>query len=453
MSIQDLEKTDKILLLNFEDDTTRAVLEIDDKYIEIIKKWYEKFDFILDIEHTDITTNASISDELNKLLNVEINWKDKKELINDYIPNTISLCNNIQKMKEMNKNIKIDVNLSDTPPTKCIEKKNTDVVPIYLPKKEKNTDVVPTFLPKKEMYKIEVKYTSTFKDIHTPEPVSNPKYETLNKINVSIPENIVCCDKLIKKDIFSSNYIEIDSYKDEHWNNSYSGLTSYNSAYNNINYTKDKLDKIYVLIQDKLLKTITMTNLLNDELDVLNKYTQWGISQLFCFHSDNSEIIKYIEDEWSNKTFNNIEEINDKLNVTSKYIDYLNKHNKNTTYSTEESMIKEFFNSKYEIDDDINHKIKASIIYNIVIDANKHLFNTSNIAGFRNRLSVYLKNMNLKKKRYNDGYYYYGVVEKSIEKQININSSTVILDLKQKRKEEEKTYDRNSYIKQSSPIT
>ena len=46
-------------------------------------------------------------DELNKLLNVEINWKDKKELINDYIPNTISLCNNIQKMKEMNKNIKI----------------------------------------------------------------------------------------------------------------------------------------------------------------------------------------------------------------------------------------------------------------------------------------------------------------------------------------------------------
>ena len=142
------------------------------------------------------------------------------------------------------------------------------------------------------------------------------------------------------------------------------------------------------------IKSIKYKNLGKyDNLDLIEVQENEYRKDDFLFYS---EIIKYIEDEWSNKTFNNIEEINDKLNVTSKYIDYLNKHNKNTTYSTEESMIKEFFNSKYEIDDDINHKIKASIIYNIVIDANKHLFNTSNIAGFRNRLSVYLKNMNLK---------------------------------------------------------
>jgi arginine repressor len=33
------------------------------------------------------------------------------------------------------------------------------------------------------------------------------------------------------------------------------------------------------------------------------------------------------------------------------------------------------------------------------------------LAGFKNRLSQYLKEIGLNKKRYNDGYYYYGIVD------------------------------------------
>ena len=35
------------------------------------------------------------------------------------------------------------------------------------------------------------------------------------------------------------------------------------------------------------------------------------------------------------------------------------------------------------------------------------------MAGFKNRLSNYLKELNLQKKRYSDGYYYYGIVKKA----------------------------------------
>ena len=38
------------------------------------------------------------------------------------------------------------------------------------------------------------------------------------------------------------------------------------------------------------------------------------------------------------------------------------------------------------------------------------------MAGFKNRLSNYLKELNLQKKRYSDGYYYYGIVKKTLVK-------------------------------------
>ena len=39
------------------------------------------------------------------------------------------------------------------------------------------------------------------------------------------------------------------------------------------------------------------------------------------------------------------------------------------------------------------------------------------MAGFKNRLSNYLKELNLQKKRYSDGYYYYGIVKKTLVKE------------------------------------
>jgi hypothetical protein len=59
---------------------------------------------------------------------------------------------------------------------------------------------------------------------------------------------------------------------------------------------------------------------------------------------------------------------------------------------------------------DISDRIKASTINDIIINQNP-TFKTDN--GFKIRLSGYLNEWNLKKKRYNDGIYYYGLRTKN----------------------------------------
>ena len=44
------------------------------------------------------------------------------------------------------------------------------------------------------------------------------------------------------------------------------------------------------------------------------------------------------------------------------------------------------------------------------------MIDKTKLAGFKNRLSNYLKELNLQKKRYSDGYYYYGIVKKTLIK-------------------------------------
>ena len=54
----------------------------------------------------------------------------------------------------------------------------------------------------------------------------------------------------------------------------------------------------------------------------------------------------------------------------------------------------------------------------------------SKLSGFRNRLSTYLKELGLQKKRYNDGYYYYGIIDKCA---INENLDMTMKQLLEKR--------------------
>ncbi len=87
--------------------------------------------------------------------------------------------------------------------------------------------------------------------------------------------------------------------------------------------------------------------------------------------------------------------------------------------------MKEYLTKFYVLSDDINKKMKASALYNTIISSG--IFNFDNkftLSGFRNRLSVYLKNLGLQKKRYNDGYYYYGIVP------ILNNYNNVLLEFK-----------------------
>ena len=98
------------------------------------------------------------------------------------------------------------------------------------------------------------------------------------------------------------------------------------------------------------------------------------------------------------------------------------KHKFNASLIEEAKTVKSFLKNRYKISSDINHKMKASVIYDIIIKDESCIIDKLKISDFKNRLSVYLKDIGLQKKRYNDGYYYYGIVDKydSIVKPIEI---------------------------------
>lgn len=71
----------------------------------------------------------------------------------------------------------------------------------------------------------------------------------------------------------------------------------------------------------------------------------------------------------------------------------------------EKDYVVSYMNSMYDLSKDINHRIRASELYNIL---GKFVDNKKRIAGF-------LVEMGLTKKRFSDGYYYFGVKEKYTE--------------------------------------
>jgi hypothetical protein len=128
--------------------------------------------------------------------------------------------------------------------------------------------------------------------------------------------------------------------------------------------------------------------------------------------------------------------------------------------SSEENLVKKYLNSKYTFDDDINHKMKASSLYDIIINSKVVKIDNDKLAGFRTRLSKYLKDIGLKKKRYNDGFYYYGIVEKNPTLLSDINSSNIRKDktsinleeIMKKRHEEYLYFTQTSNVGNLNPI-
>jgi hypothetical protein len=82
----------------------------------------------------------------------------------------------------------------------------------------------------------------------------------------------------------------------------------------------------------------------------------------------------------------------------------------NQKHLHEEENIKIFIEQRYEILDDLNYKIKASVLCQEI--ARNLLYDPVTAQALGVRLSNYLKDMGLQKKRYNDGYYYYGLKPK-----------------------------------------
>lgn len=435
-------KKRNVILLNFEDDTMRPVLKIEDKYMNIIEQWYNDCDLLIDIEETNVSIPEVITiQDVSGVLFQDINYKFKDEYLNSYIPLVI---NNIISERS----------------AKCLEKKyfKKPVETKNLSVKNSSTDVY-YFEPLNQSKTLQnqpktphIMADNVLSDmgIVIPENILPETLKTNSAPNTSsslTPWNLPDVGKRIDPEILLKKHILADIRKTEVIDNDITpfneikssftidnvenNIACYNLQYNVLqpNFGENclilddiecdeqskesNLSSIYVLMNDKFLQTITILDPNADIIHIIKNHPEFGFIKLFGIETNNKDIISFVEREFNNVHFNDVEEINKKLLVTSQYIDFSNKHNDaNNMASSEENQVKKFLNSKYTIDNDLNHKMKASTLYDLIINSKVVKIDNDKVSGFRTRLSKYLKDIGLQKKRYNDGFYYYGIVEK-----------------------------------------
>ena len=435
------KKKQNIILLNFEDDTMRPVLKIDEKYMNIISQWYDICDILFDIEETNVFIPEIITcQDVSGILFQDINYKFKDEYLNSYIPLAINNIISERTIKGLEKTYfkKSTGYIGEPKITHVPTNKIFANMGIILPENMVNQEY------KKE--KPEMKSIKDSGPIWQLNTAEIPEYSSLEN-NTGLL-NIKNRSFDIRGDVIKNSSLK---------NNIESNIVSYNLDYNvlfpsfgsNCEVLHETvIDKpsdskscssLFVLINDKSLQTITILNPDDDTIHIIKNYPEFGFIKLFDISTNTADIIHFIEREFNKALFNDVEEINKKLLVTSQYIDFSNKQNDTNHISTsEEQQVKKFLHSAYIIDDDINHKMKASVLYDLIIHSNVLKMEKDNekIAGFRTRLSKYLKDIGLQKKRYNDGFYYYGIIKKP-SNEFNFNGPKLDIMAEFKKRQDE----------------
>lgn len=476
-----------VILLNFEDDTMRPVLKIDDKYMNIIEEWYNYCDLLIDIEETNVSIPEAITvEDMSGVLFQDIHYKFKDEYLNNYIPLVINNIISDRTAKSFEKKyFKTTNDIKSTISEVKVPKLRVAGEEYFKPQKATNDNIVSN---------IDIVLSNM--GIVIPENILPKTLKIKSMLNNSgeiFPLDSSCIDKIIDPQLFSKRHLFSDIRKNEIFekmpmfsnirkheldkmdiipfneieyddlNKEDIAVTCYNAQYNTLSpnfsenclYIDDidlkedaketKLSSIFVLMNDKFLQTMTILEPTADVTYIIKNYPEYGFIKLFDIATNNKDIISFVEKEFNAIHFNDIEEINKKLLVTSQYIDFSNKHNNAINIaSSEENQVKKFLNSKYIIDNDINHKMKASILYDLIVNSKVVKIENNKVSGFRTRLSKYLKDIGLQKKRYNDGFYYYGIYEKenksfkygTRDNKINID----IRELENQRREEEKIF-------------
>lgn len=407
-----------ISLINFEDDTLRPVFKISDVYLDIIKKWYDDCDLLMDVEDTDvfIPENITLLD-LSGVLFEDISNKNKDMYLKNYIPlviNNIITNRNIQCMERNLFEVRSRRLCPPVPRWHDFDRLQSPKLVAPKPFRiEKEFPIVGVpFVsdrdppPQLKETKLKVLGIDVPSILHSKskngmqhKPTGDTKIESTNNI---LPYN----DQMAP-----SNKSDFHLPYNYDFNVLY---PSFASACESLtpDYTfieKPILNEIYVLVHDKFLQTLVIKNPEKYCLHIINYHSEFGFIKLFNISTSNENVINFIQNEYNAVLFNDINEINKKLLVTSQYIEV---NDLNAFSYCEESVVKKYLTNKYTIDNDVNHKMKASALYDILISSNAIKIDADKLAGFKTRLSKYLKDIGLQKKRYNDGFYYYGIVEK-----------------------------------------
>lgn len=148
-----------------------------------------------------------------------------------------------------------------------------------------------------------------------------------------------------------------------------------------------------------------------DAKSVCDSFPDFVIVQELTF--DISDSVKMsLNSIFHKKSFSSIDEINTKFDAFSSLFNIGKTQNK-TNKGDEKTRIEKFILENYTISNDPDKRIKANDLYKTVI--NHMCVHYNDVTTFKKRLAGYLVDMCLKKKRFSDAYYFYGIDKNNVD--------------------------------------
>ena len=280
-----------IVWLYFEDDTLRPVLKVEDDHMEIIQKWYDDCEICFSYEETETFIPETITaQDVSGILFKDIDYKYKTEYIEQYIPTSIKCILSERTKKEMEKKIFVQ-----HVPAKKAESFH------YVDERSGITHV--DGKSKKENAKIHSmgivlsKYIqeTSMPQLKVPDSEPSPYNEEYNVLSPSFASNCMATESNC---MTASNCMEMTSSLEVNniWHNKFSDYINY---YNEnlcdlINFNKSQnknRDVVYVLLNEKFLKTLVLINPNQSEKHVIEHHSEFGFFKLFEYSTEIDELV------------------------------------------------------------------------------------------------------------------------------------------------------------------
>jgi hypothetical protein len=391
-----------ISLLSFDDDTFCPVLTIQEKYLEEIKSIYDEAFITIDIDVTDysVARTFNLPNVTNTIFchGIENRLPSKiYDLYRDsYLPKLVEVCD---VMGEMANAVGVDPKdyLHEVPQTQLLK---GIVLPSFKSVQLKTYDyhmdpkykvyscitMSPTEAMEKE--RVQDENHSKFSSYRTSEVLNN----RADTVYSSIKEgDIAAYDEF--RDIdpeFASQCVD---------------FTACAAPQSHMN-TQSML---YVVVYHPInITTVVLKDPSWERLAALQEHPEYGLVEMFSIFTNEEKIVETLVDSLHCVSHSNLAELNQTLKIVAEFVDKM-MTSKEPIMKGEEALVSEYLSKYYIIDTDINHKMQAAQLFDRIMESGILSIELNKMVSFRNRLSKYLKNMGLQKKRFSDGFYYYGI--------------------------------------------
>jgi hypothetical protein len=418
-------------LMIFEDDTFKLVPHIPEKNMDIVLSFYEQSDNIVDVEATTVVFPEN---KINDLLFHAVNVSHKDEFIASFLPQYIihkQMENNLDafqskySLKKSGGSNSVQIgDYSIYGGTDSVIK-NTVMSGIVLPS-SLNKPFMP---PKKTDFANRGYLTDPGKNIMQNASMDVPVWNSSSKASPYFE------DKPSQKNddeenfepVATQNEIEGFSFGSHHgW---FNGDMNMIGQIEQEKDPKDASKNMVILLNKenaKTISTIVLTDPSDAILETVEKYSEYGWTQLFSVQSKLPVIAEFVRKEFDAANFYNTDALNAMLESTASFVKSSRATAKDEfVVQSEEGAVTEFLKDKYTIDDNVEHKLKASALCDVIIQNDIVKIADSQLTSFKNRLARYLKTLGLRKKRYNDGFYYYGIQKKEAKPHVPLLSAGV----------------------------